>query len=1637
MSQYNLTIGNESIKISKNDIDAYKKMFKYIISKNIGNLISNNELKKILSSITEKDLYYTYIFFYNFYLTYINNNDEKENLYLFNIEKGFNINKKIIILWYIFLFNLITNKKMILEKGIKKMMKMNQNIHLLKETNNILYKLYLSKKLSEEEIFLFIDFYIFWIEYYHNYSFINEKNRKIKNIILFKYLFSLVEKIVQEIKKNINKEKLDLLIKFMDDFKKSDEINNKYNIIILIKFNHIQSFIQNILNNIDITKATKINKNYQYILIKFYTHFIRFQFRLSSIFNIFLDNLRIAYEHLYNFQDNIEKIIYDLNIQNFQTKLLKKINESEEEMINKDEFPLLNDSFFFNGVDSLIAFKIDKFEYNHNCLFFSFNFNPNISKNNNSKIYPILVIQREILNDSKNFIYENLFVLYLDKINKKENDSELYSLLISQPLMKSNIFQHKEDKIIIRKNINYYCCLYFEEKRIKIYLYYDTINESNKIIKKNIKLNDLPKNNVVFSLGCDSLLYNKDLKEKDEKKNFFSGYIGPIFIIKNLSSKLRTNITLEQIIEKILLLKEGYVDIFYFKKRESTININNISNNFNTDFIDYSFNLVNRKNEKSINSLLKKHFNNFDCSLYLVPNCFIYYYNKNDANKIYHLPLVSNLCDFQKNYIIKKLNITLSKHNLSMPNFIYDNGFNYFCLQLEYFNQLAQYYLANKQLNNNIKDIFASDDKNNNLIKDIIYCIKINLLLLGNRGNEINLSKTYKQTFMTLFNLLKNLNKIKPIINDIIGDLISLSDIYKCNIFTNYYNLKDIINIEENIKKEIEKENENDKNNKKFKRKKLFAEEKIKELKEKSNITINKNCSFFVGIMEILLSKEFYMNNNIAEENYLLMKLTFEKVSSIMDIKDYDCLSFFSYPNLFNQALSFTNLLKDLMVSYMPDIKIINKKNYNVYSSFGGKNYIKGSTIEESNNVLISYFKLLNIVFRNKAINKSTSKEYFQKVFRFIFGNHRYDLPIVYNYLHMFYYFIAENYKFYMSYEEIMQIFDYLNEITRLKEEHIRKFINNKNEDEILKKDNKKEGDKNMKDFNKRKDKIKSVIICILIEILFSLKEIPDAINDLFNYINGKKISKNFFLLVIDEIDKYFHIMFNKYEESLLIKKNIKEISKYYLNLFNLLTSLLNSLLSDNVEYNLYEDDTKANNLLKEKDTQKLWCILSVINLLSDVSNEIETNLNKGIYKEETIYCVINYMIFLYNIIMDNKLNILYTHDLFFTTAENVFNHCNKLSLNNSNVLISLNNGEGNMKTIIELIFDIYIEYSINVCSNEEKKKYFKNNNNNIRLFAILKIQNYFVLENKNKKLKEKYKFNYNDFVSIFFINDYFKLISTNKKYIKNDLFYFNINDKINDLKELNNIIKVENKFNLIFLIFFMIKIEVYKEEISTKLKNERKVYNEYTIKMLNQLFNTLIYIQKVIIDDYKKLYILNKDYISKTSSEYPCYNTIRTSIESKIVNEIKSKIEDELFKEIIIDSNLKVINLLDNDLDIIKEGLSPSFVGKNKSWSKSCSRTYSVSDFGMNSLSMLKDEIVNNKENKLIEEPLSLKKRESSKNLINNNSLSNKNNIDEKEKDKNILDIINNENIDESEHIFNFIERDSTFIKYFLFIQK
>ena len=926
-------------------------------------------------------------------------------------------------------------------------------------------------------------------------------------------------------------------------------------------------------------------------------------------------------------------------------------------------------------------------------------------------------------------------------------------------------------------------------------------------------------------------------------------------------------------------------------------------------------------------------------------------------------------------------------------------------------------------------------------MNDILYCVKYNLLIMINRGNEINLSKLYKQTFMVLLNLLKNLNKIKPILKDIIGDLMSFSDVYKCYIFTNFYHLRDIINRQNNIINELN-ETDNDSDKDKI-GKQLISERKMELLTQYYNNIINKNSSFFVGIMEILLLKEFYSNYENEQEKYKLMISAFDRVSSIMSIKDCECLSSLCYANLFNLTLSFTSLLEKVMNEYLPDIIVLNdKKSEILYFNYSRKNNTTGKG-DFDNNVLISYFKLLNLFFRNKAINKSVSKLYFQKFFRFVLGNHRYDLSIVYHFLYMFYYFIEQDYKYDINYEEIMQLIDYLNELTNLKEEDILNHnkqnnkeeidndnnnINNKNKNEIINekqeeeeicninniidnKDNKENDNKNNNNLKIIKEKIKSIIICILIEILFSQNEKPEPLNELFNYINRETLSDNLFMLIKDEIDKYFQKVFKGDEDSLLIKKNNKDFPKYYSNLFNLLFSILNCLLSDRIEYNISED----NNNVNVKETQKILCILSVINILSSITNTLDENIKQRNAKKETIYFIINFIKFFYKIIKDEQLNILYEHNLFFTISQSIINFSVRLSLIHSNFMINLD--EGAEKTIIEIILDIYMEYSIKICLKISTKNIFQNYHS-IQFFSAKNIQDLFIIDNKNKKLKEKNVFNYNEKVTLFFINDYLKLISTNKKYIRNDFFCFNLEKKIYDLAEINIFLKNEKQFELIYVVFFLIKLEVFKQEISKKIKEVEKFVGVNQIEIIKQLYGALILLQKIAIDDYKKLFILNKDLCTKSTSEYPCYQYASNIVELKIMVGTKKMLTDDIFSTIINGINICLNSLTPKEKYRIKSGIA-AFNRKENKFKKYKTQCLSVIDISL-------DNDLYNKDSRKTEGPMNPKYK------MNNNELLNDDEDDyKKNKEKNNIrerkySFDDNSINKESDNIFNFENNDS-----------
>ena len=113
--------------------------------------------------------------------------------------------------------------------------------------------------------------------------------------------------------------------------------------------------------------------------------------------------------------------------------------------------------------------------------------------------------------------------------------------------------------------------------------------------------------------------------------------------------------------------------------------------------------------------------------------------------------------------------------------FLMKNGLNYFCLQLEYYFQFANYYLLfkkNNQLNEeNIEqnnEIYFSKENMDTYIKLIKNSINNILLLLAKYiidFNIINFSIVLKQIFSTLFETMKTLNSICNIMESNISSI--------------------------------------------------------------------------------------------------------------------------------------------------------------------------------------------------------------------------------------------------------------------------------------------------------------------------------------------------------------------------------------------------------------------------------------------------------------------------------------------------------------------------------------------------------------------------------------------------------------------------------------------------------------------------------------------------------------------------------------------------------------------------------------------------------------------------------------------------------------------------------------------------
>ena len=838
------------------------------------------------------ELFQNYDKWININIDIINNNEElnqdSAQKYFFNIINKDDIQIKklfyLIIQWIYYLYNELINNLYI--QSIPNLCQINNIRYLLNETNLIIIKLLKSDIFNLEYTFTILNLFLFLIDTNYDASINSDKLYKIKNYLLLKSIFFIFQEVFIILFKtnnlyDIDKEKNNLnnfqkLFSFLDKLQNSKEMNYHHNIEILINQNILVNTLDYIMKKIDFKLVSKNGMEFKNKLINFYSHFLKYNYKKSKIYNKILESLRNAFINLYDFDNNKEKITNDLFIQNFYMKLIKKIFFFEENSsIKVASIPQFN-SFLFNGFDSEISINIQNNKFlEKSSFFFSFNLVPI----NKQEIYPLFKVEK---NNSKKNCFDLAFNIFLKKV--EDSEKEQYDLII----FKDGIEIKIENKAKILSNITYYFNITFNVDKVCINFYNG---------KGDIMQFELDKNKKIFDSNSFNLIFGFNKKET----GVFSGYIGPIIIIKNPSNA--KEIKLNELISLIFKLQKDY-QYFIFLEPNS---------NYSFEYRNYfQNNIILNKTRKKLEKI-----SSFECFLYLTPDIINLFHEEVDKKN--NLPDIGIICPNQKNYIINNLNITLIKYEQGIFNFIMDNGLNYICLLYEYIYQFLRNY---EERNNNI---FIEDI--NFIYKLIASTFKKTLFIIENFYSENiqNFNKSLKQIYMNLFSCIKIISEKFIIIDSLITNI--------CDIITNHFNFSlDIIN---NNKANLNK-NESNGN-------------------DINNELLKVNLSFLNGWIDFLLTPELYDFNNtqtlIHFFNNLSLWFKFEgkKESSVIINQHF-----------FFKLLDFTSYLNQ----YFEQVEFNIEEN-NIFSKDNKKDQNNIEGLIEKKEVLNCYLKSFTSFFEN------------------------------------------------------------------------------------------------------------------------------------------------------------------------------------------------------------------------------------------------------------------------------------------------------------------------------------------------------------------------------------------------------------------------------------------------------------------------------------------------------------------------------------------------------------------------------------------------------------------------------------------------------------------------------------------------
>ena len=752
-------------KKNENNFNEYKNNLEKIK----GLLKGNTKYESIYNSLNllnNKNIYIYFLLFQNYdkwininlEKNYDDNNAKKFTLILKYYKFNKDINDKnlyldsLFINWIFYLYNEYIKYL----NSYQKIYRINKIIYIIKETNNIIITLYKANILNINQIFNIIYFILFLFETNYEEKSYSDKIYKVKNYYILKGLFFLLEETTLIIinranlnkpnEEKENKNNIQYIISFLNELQNNPQINSQLIIMIIIKNNLIQSFMVKILEKINITIIEKYEPQIKNELLNFFSHFIKSNYQKSKIFNSLLNSLKQSFIHLYNFENNKDKIIHDLFINSFYVKFLKKIFFIDKKL----SLPLF-DTFYFNGYDSQISLNVQNNTFEKSTLFFSFNLIPL----KEGKKYTLFLVQKDF--DGKK---KDLLNLYIQKseTNNKDNNLNDFDLCIS--------LEEKEIQLCnipkIKSKTLYYIALSFNLNKLIISFFNGKEELFSTEIDKNKKLFDI--NSISLSFG----FYKK-------KVNVFSGHIGPIIILRNPKSSKE----LDEFITSILELEKNYKNI---------VTLNQSSYYFSTEDIHFIKN-IKKENEYIIDK--------YECLLYIVPETFQFY---SDGSKVVnHLPNLDNICQIQRDYIVYTLNITLVKYDKGIFNFIMDNGLDYICLLYEFIYQFAENYTREE-----FQNISFLNDKDI-IMKMILSIFKKTLFILDKTYNEINalnFNKSLKQIYLNFFSSIHLISKKYYIIEDLID--------YFYNIIKYYYNnISQFIKRQQNINSKNDEFNKN------------------------------------------------------------------------------------------------------------------------------------------------------------------------------------------------------------------------------------------------------------------------------------------------------------------------------------------------------------------------------------------------------------------------------------------------------------------------------------------------------------------------------------------------------------------------------------------------------------------------------------------------------------------------------------------------------------------------------------------------------------------------------------------------------------------------------------------------------------